>query len=73
MATRTLLALLVLTLLLLAGCSRDDEPPREPEQLMSEDNPFKPLVDSHDKAGTVEIQVLEQSAETRRAVEAQER
>ena len=40
---------------------------------MSEDNPFKPVVDSHDKAGTVEIQVLEQSAETRRTVEAQER
>ncbi len=73
MATRTPLALLVLTLLLLAGCSRSEEPPREPEQLMSKDNPFKPLVDSHDKAGTVEIQVLEQSAETRRAVEAQER
>jgi hypothetical protein len=63
----------VLALLLLAGCSGGEEPPREPEQLLSEDNPFKPLVDSHDKAGGVEAQVLEQAAGTRRAVEEQTR
>ena len=71
MATRIHYALLAITLLLF-GCSGRDEPPREPEQL-SEDSPFKPLVDSHNKAGVVEAQVLEQAAGTRRAVEAQER
>lgn len=56
----------------LPGCSRE-EPPREPEQVLSGDNPFKPLVDSHTKAGTVEAQVLEQAAGTRRAVDQQAR
>jgi hypothetical protein len=70
MTGRTTLA--VLALLLLAGCS-GEEPPREPEQLIGDDNPFKPLVDSHDKAGSVEAQVLEQAAGTRRAVEEQTR
>lgn len=71
MPIRLTLAVLVL-LLALPGCSRE-EPPREPEEIMSGDNPFKPLVDSHDKATAVEPRVLEQAAGIRRAVEDQER
>jgi hypothetical protein len=69
METRYLPLLLAL---LLGGCSGDDAP-RERQGGMSEQNPFRPLVDSHDRAGTVETQVLDQAAAKRRAIEAQER
>ncbi|HEY5719234.1 MAG TPA: hypothetical protein VIW02_02520 [Gammaproteobacteria bacterium] len=67
-------ALALLGAVALAGCADETQPDSRAQPVkMSEDNAFKPLVDAHGKAGTVEQTLDEASKRQRQALEQQSR